>query len=157
YNIGLGAFVKSTALKRLNAGDRLGAADAIELWNKGHVNGKLVILPGLARRRAAERALFLQPIEAGPSRAPQLNTRLPPGPERGNQRVNLSDSRTIQGSAVAGGAGAVAVAGAASQTTVAQSEAKAGTTPAPAPSTDAPPPATEGSAAPPPVTETPAT
>ena len=34
YNIGFPAFVGSTALKRLNAGDRAGAATALKWWNK---------------------------------------------------------------------------------------------------------------------------
>ncbi|MFO1187071.1 MAG: lysozyme [Alphaproteobacteria bacterium] len=61
FNIGTGAFAKSTVLKRLNAGDRAGAADAITLWDKARIGGTLVRLPGLTRRRAAERALFLTP------------------------------------------------------------------------------------------------
>lgn len=55
YNIGLGAFKKSTVLRRLNAGDKGGAADAFLMWNKS--NGKT--LRGLVRRREAERKLFL--------------------------------------------------------------------------------------------------
>lgn len=133
YNIGLDNFQKSTTLKRLNAGDHLGAADAIDLWNKGRVNGKLVVLPGLVRRRAAERALFLKPEgAAGQSDAIELNTRLPPSRERGS----LSDSRTVQGAIVAGGAGAVAAAGAASQSAVIENPA-AGSGAAPAPTAPA--------------------
>ena len=55
YNIGPGAFGKSSALRKFNEGDRMGAADAILLWNRA--GGK--VLKGLVRRRAAERALFL--------------------------------------------------------------------------------------------------
>lgn len=55
YNIGPGAFAKSSALKKFNAGDKQGAANAILLWNKA--GGKVVA--GLKRRREAERALFL--------------------------------------------------------------------------------------------------
>jgi len=57
YNIGPTAFARSTLLKRLNAGDRLGAADAFRMWNKA--GGK--VLKGLKRRREAERELFLTP------------------------------------------------------------------------------------------------
>lgn len=60
YNVGLGAFEKSTLLKRLNAGDRLGAAKAFEAWRRG--GGK--VLPGLVARRKREAALFLKPTEA---------------------------------------------------------------------------------------------
>lgn len=56
YNVGSGAFAKSTMLKKINAGDMQGAADQFPLWNKG--GGQ--VLPGLVKRRAAERALFLK-------------------------------------------------------------------------------------------------
>ena len=57
FNIGGGAFAKSTVLKLLNQEDYLGAANAFLMWDKtgGTVN------KGLANRRAAERALFLLP------------------------------------------------------------------------------------------------
>jgi lysozyme len=58
YNIGSGAFKKSSALRHFNAGDKAKAADAILMWNKA--GGK--VLSGLVRRRAAERALFLTPV-----------------------------------------------------------------------------------------------
>lgn len=34
FNIGTGAFAKSTVVKRINAGDMIGASDAILMWNK---------------------------------------------------------------------------------------------------------------------------
>ncbi|HBR6834642.1 lysozyme [Klebsiella aerogenes] len=55
YNIGSRALSTSTLLKKLNAGDIKGAADEFLRWNKA--GGK--VLNGLARRREAERALFL--------------------------------------------------------------------------------------------------
>ncbi len=63
YNCGVGALGKSTILRKLNRGDVEGAASAFEMWNKATVNGKRVVLRGLARRRAAEKALFLTPPE----------------------------------------------------------------------------------------------
>lgn len=63
YNIGVEAFMGSTARKRLNRGDKLGAADAMTWWNKATVDGALREVLGLTRRRAAEKALFLKPIE----------------------------------------------------------------------------------------------
>ena len=53
FNIGEGAFKKSTVVKRLNANDYKGAADAIEMWNK-----PAVLIP----RRKREKALFLSDI-----------------------------------------------------------------------------------------------
>lgn len=55
FNIGGGAFQKSTLLRKLNAMDYDGAADAFLSWDKAGGN----VIPGLARRRAAERELFL--------------------------------------------------------------------------------------------------
>ena len=65
YNVGFTAFSGSTAAKRLRKGDRVGAAGALLWWNKATVNGALVEVLGLTRRRAAERAMFLMPVEAG--------------------------------------------------------------------------------------------
>ncbi len=58
YNIGPGAFRTSTALKRFNAGDKAGSAEALTWFNKA--DGRT--LTGLTRRRADEKALFLRPI-----------------------------------------------------------------------------------------------
>ena len=55
FNVGVDAFAKSTALRKLNSGDRAGACAELLRWNKGTVGGKLVVLPGLDRRRKAER------------------------------------------------------------------------------------------------------
>ena len=59
YNIGLGNFRTSTALRKLNEGDVKGAADAFLMWNKATVDGEKTVMPGLKRRREAERGLFL--------------------------------------------------------------------------------------------------
>lgn len=55
FNIGGGAFSKSTLVKNLNAGDRAGAANAFLSWNRA--GGK--VLKGLTTRREAERKQFL--------------------------------------------------------------------------------------------------
>lgn len=54
YNLGAGNLSNSTLLRLLNAGDYKGAAAQFDRWTKA--GGK--VLPGLVRRRAAERALF---------------------------------------------------------------------------------------------------
>lgn len=54
FNLGRGAFAGSTLLRKLNAGDHTGACKELPRWNKGTVNGKSVVLPGLVTRRAAE-------------------------------------------------------------------------------------------------------
>lgn len=71
YNIGLGAFEKSTALRQHNAGQHQAAARAIELWDKARVGGVLQSLPGLTARRAKERALYLTPDEPVTQAMPQ--------------------------------------------------------------------------------------
>lgn len=64
FNIGADNWRRSTVLRKLNAGDKLGAAHAIEMWNKVRIEGELVSLDGLSRRRAAEKSLFLMPTDA---------------------------------------------------------------------------------------------
>jgi len=59
YNIGLPAFQTSTVLRKFNLGDIQGAADAFLMWNKGRVDGELVVIAGLTNRRNAERTFFL--------------------------------------------------------------------------------------------------
>lgn len=59
FNLGLGALMSSTLLKRHKAGDFSRAADAFLSWNKARAGGKLVVLPGLTKRRSAERQLYL--------------------------------------------------------------------------------------------------
>ncbi|MBF0428522.1 MAG: lysozyme [Magnetococcales bacterium] len=60
FNLGVGNLAASTLLKKLNRGDYLGAADEFGKWVKATVNGKKITLPGLVKRRAAEKNLFLQ-------------------------------------------------------------------------------------------------
>lgn len=55
YNIGLGAYCKSTVVRLHNAGDRRGSCRAFDMWNKA--GGRVVA--GLTRRRAEERELCL--------------------------------------------------------------------------------------------------
>lgn len=55
WNIGTRAFSTSTLLRLLNQKDYAGAAEQFLRWNRA--GGK--VMPGLVRRRAAERRLFL--------------------------------------------------------------------------------------------------
>ncbi len=110
YNVGAAAFRGSTALKRLNKGDRVGAADALTWWNKATVGGVLREVLGLTRRRAAEKALFLTPTAAPQVRDPEQldeNSRATPV-EDSPRRGNVAESRTVQGATIAGGAGVAA-------------------------------------------------
>lgn len=50
----------STAARLLKSGDIAGACNQLPRWDKARVAGVLVALPGLTKRRAAERALCLE-------------------------------------------------------------------------------------------------
>lgn len=54
FNIGLGAFATSTLLKRHKAGNKIGAANSFLSW----VYAAKKKLPGLMRRREAEKELY---------------------------------------------------------------------------------------------------
>jgi len=54
FNVGVGAFLSSTLLKKLNAGDYEGAAAQFPRWNKD--NGKEIA--GLTKRRHLEQGVF---------------------------------------------------------------------------------------------------
>ena len=60
FNLGVGNFYQSTLLKKLNAKDYEGAAKEFDRWiyTKNPKTGKNEVLPGLVKRRAAERSLF---------------------------------------------------------------------------------------------------
>lgn len=55
FNIGGPEFAQSTLVKKFNTGDVLGAADQFPRWKFS--GGK--VMPGLVKRRAAEREMFL--------------------------------------------------------------------------------------------------
>ncbi|WP_413509992.1 lysozyme [Serratia liquefaciens] len=55
FNIGGSAFAGSTLVKKFNAGDAKGAADEFPKWKNS--GGK--VMPGLVKRRTAERDVFL--------------------------------------------------------------------------------------------------
>lgn len=55
YNVGVGAMSGSTLVRKLNAGDRAGAAAEFPRWNKSSGERS----KGLDRRREAERLVFL--------------------------------------------------------------------------------------------------
>lgn len=55
YNLGNGALIESTLLKKLNKGDYAGAAEEFHRWDKVH--GK--VIAGLTHRRKDEEQMFL--------------------------------------------------------------------------------------------------
>lgn len=56
YNIGTGAFCRSTLVRKLNAGDIRGACNELPKWNRA--GGRVV--KGLSNRRAAEQKMCLE-------------------------------------------------------------------------------------------------
>ena len=58
YNIGIGAFENSTLLRKLNAGDYVGAANQFTVWVYGGQGAKKVVIQGLLNRRLREQSLF---------------------------------------------------------------------------------------------------
>ncbi|NHK26937.1 lysozyme [Parvularcula flava] len=112
YNIGVSAFRGSSALKFFNQGKITEAADAITWWNKATVNGQKQVVQGLVNRRAAEKALFLQPMDSNElGDTDEDSSRVTPE-ENSPRRKNIGSSRTMEGAVVAG-AGGAASAGAA--------------------------------------------
>jgi lysozyme len=90
FNLGAGAFAKSTLLKLLNKGDYDGAAGQFIRWNKAKdpKTGKLRELRGLTIRRAYEANLFRKPM-ASPNTPANYGETLPeatvsPAPTRKN-------------------------------------------------------------------------
>lgn len=69
FNVGEATFRDSDVLARVNAGDMLGAADALATWRKARVNGRVITVDALARRRAAEVSLLLD-LQHGAPGAP---------------------------------------------------------------------------------------
>ena len=59
FNVGVDNIKNSTLVRKINTKDYAGAADEFLRWDKANLQGALVQLPGLSRRRAAERQLFL--------------------------------------------------------------------------------------------------
>jgi lysozyme len=103
FNLGAGNFRSSTLLKKLNQGLYNDVPEQIMCWNKARVGGKLTVLNGLTRRRAAEAAIFsrdakLPSAEGGPT-MPQKVAAAAPKP--------LAKSKTMAGAGIAGAATAL--------------------------------------------------
>ncbi len=61
FNVGVDSIKDSTLIRKINAKDYVGAANEFLRWDKANLSGRLVQLPGLTRRREAERQMFLEP------------------------------------------------------------------------------------------------
>ena len=103
FNLGGGAFRKSTLLSKLNKGLYDDCPEQIMRWNKAKVDGKLIPLRGLTRRRTAEAAIFsrdaqLPSDEGGPQMAQKVTAAAP---------KSLAKSKTMAGAGIAGAATAL--------------------------------------------------
>lgn len=90
FNVGVGAFRKSSIVKYINAGDVLLAADRFLLYNRA--GGR--VLAGLTRRRKAERALFLTEDEQPDE--PILNGEVEPAPEAGETTTEKVTTTVVE-------------------------------------------------------------
>lgn len=102
YNVGIGGFRKSTVLKAHNRGDKRAAARAFGLWNKA--GGQ--VMDGLERRRKAESALYLTPVQSRqvveePEDEPDM-------PQAVDAERPMTQSTINRSAVVAGGTAAVA-------------------------------------------------
>lgn len=106
YNIGVGAFQKSTLLKLLNQGKYTAAAAQFERWNKG--GGR--VLKGLVSRRKAEAALFLEPMKDAVPVPDEEDGLMPQAVEESKGSLKeVAKSPTIQASGVSLASGFVMI------------------------------------------------
>jgi lysozyme len=63
YNFGPAATCGSSIARRFNAGNLRGACDALLMWNKARVKGRLQVVRGLDNRRKFERNLCLEGLK----------------------------------------------------------------------------------------------
>jgi len=103
FNLGEANFKSSTLLKKLNQGLYEEVPEQIMRWNKARVSGKLQVLNGLTRRRAAEAAIFTReaklPSDPGGPEMPQKPQAAATKP--------LAKSKTMAGAGIAGAATAL--------------------------------------------------
>ena len=66
FNIGLDSFASSRVLQLVNEGEYNLAAGAMEMWRRVELGGQRQVVDALVRRRAAEKALFLAPLDYFP-------------------------------------------------------------------------------------------
>lgn len=102
FNVGVKGMTKSSVIKAHNREDYQAAARAFGLWNKA--GGK--VWPGLTRRRAAEAALYLEPVPdevIEPVEGPVDEM-----PQRVDEERPMTQSTINRAGVVAGGSAAVA-------------------------------------------------
>ncbi len=106
FNVGVAGFKKSSVLKAHNRGDYQAAARAFGLWNRA--GGR--VFAGLTRRRAAEAALYLEPVDIDLADEPE------PMPQLVEPERPMTASTINRASVAAGTTATLAAAGEALQT-----------------------------------------
>lgn len=102
FNVGTDGMKKSSAIKAHRRGDKQAAARAFALWNKA--GGK--VWAGLTRRRAAEAALYLEPMPddvSDPINGPRQEM-----PQRVDAESSMGASSINRSAVVIGGTSVVA-------------------------------------------------
>lgn len=102
FNVGVAGMSRSSVIKAHNRGDTQAAARAFGLWNKA--GGK--VFAGLTRRRAAEGALYLEPMPddvSDPDHGSALDM-----PQAVDPETPMAASTINRAGVVAGGTAAVA-------------------------------------------------
>ncbi|MDZ4759953.1 MAG: lysozyme [Alphaproteobacteria bacterium] len=67
FNISPGQFKESEILRGINAGEYIAAASAFDAWRKARINGRVIVVDALVRRRAIEKAMFLEHPDGRPA------------------------------------------------------------------------------------------
>ncbi|MDP3737035.1 MAG: glycoside hydrolase family protein [Hyphomonadaceae bacterium] len=74
FNISPDQFRDSAIARNLNAGDFLNAASGFDLWRKARIHGQVMVVDALVRRRAAEKAMFLEHPDGRPTASTPMVT-----------------------------------------------------------------------------------
>jgi lysozyme len=74
FNISPGRLRDSGVIHNLNSGNYLGASSDFDIWRKARIGGRLMVVDALVRRRAAEKAMFMEHPEGRPSAPTPLVT-----------------------------------------------------------------------------------
>jgi len=111
FNIGLGAFARSTVLARYLRGDKAGAGAAFGFWVKA--GGKT--MAGLVRRREAEAMMFAGEVAAAKHSADKIDTPMPQKVDAPRPPKGMARSKTGNAALAAGASGAAVVVDAASK------------------------------------------
>jgi lysozyme len=105
FNVGVAGMARSSVIKAHNRGDKQAAARAFGLWNRAGNR----VWPGLTRRRAAEAALYLEPVPddvSDPLEGPRMDMPQHVDPESSMARSPINRAAVATGA----GAGVAAVA-----------------------------------------------